>query len=64
MEDVEIELERNLLSSLEMLDQSPEVVELFGELFIKAYKAVKSQEFEDFNKVISSWEREFLLLNV
>jgi len=31
---------------------------------VRAYSAVKSHEFEAFNKVISSWEREHLLLNV
>jgi len=37
---------------------------VLGPSFVRAYKAVKSHEFEAFNKVISSWEREYLLLNV
>jgi len=31
---------------------------------VDAYVGVKKSEFETFNKVISSWEREHLLLNV
>ena len=32
--------------------------------FVQAYTAVKEKEHETFLRVISSWEREFLLLNV
>jgi glutamine synthetase len=42
----------------------PAVCELFGDLFLRAYAAVKLDEFEEFNRVISSWEREHLLLQV
>ena len=31
---------------------------------MRAYDAVKRKEYETFFRVISSWEREFLLLNV
>ena len=48
---------RNLLST-------PALVDMFGDLFLRAYTAVKLDEFEEFNRVISSWEREHLLLNV
>jgi glutamine synthetase len=37
---------------------------IFGDLFLRAYTAVKLDEFEEFNRVISSWEREHLLLQV
>jgi glutamine synthetase len=37
---------------------------VLGARFVQAYSAVKYEEFEAFNKVISSWEREYLLLNV
>jgi len=40
------------------------VRELFGDLFLRAYAAVKLDEYEEFNRVISSWEREHLLLQV
>jgi glutamine synthetase len=35
-----------------------------GEKFVTAYQDVKFEEMQNFRKVISSWEREFLLLNV
>jgi glutamine synthetase len=37
---------------------------LLGERFCRAYISVKRKEYETFFRVISSWEREFLLLNV
>jgi len=37
---------------------------VLGPEIVKAYCAVKREEFEAFNRVISSWEREYLLLNV
>jgi glutamine synthetase len=40
------------------------VVELLGEPFVNAYTVVKQAEYEVFLQVISSWEREHLLLNV
>ena len=60
----EIEVARTLEEGLRNLDNSPEVREVFGELFLRAYAAVKRDEFEEFNRVISSWEREHLLLQV
>ncbi|MEH6606012.1 MAG: glutamine synthetase family protein [Pseudomonadales bacterium] len=60
----EIVISRNLESALQLLDELPEVEAMFGAHFIEGYKAVKSAEFEEFNKVVSAWEREFLLLNV
>lgn len=62
--DEEITVPRSLEEALRSLDEDQELVELIGEEFIVAYRAVKSQEYETFNQVISSWEREFLLLNV
>ncbi len=60
----EIEVARSLEEGLRHLHDSPEVQEVFGELFLGAYAAVKLDEFEEFNQVISSWEREHLLLQV
>jgi glutamine synthetase len=60
----DVEVARSLEESLRNLQNSPQIVEIFGELFLRAYTAVKLDEFEEFNRVISSWEREHLLLNV
>lgn len=59
-----VEVARTLEEGLRNLQSTPELVEIFGELFLRAYSAVKLDEFEEFNRVISSWEREHLLLNV
>ena len=44
--------------------ESKALVDLFGDRFVLAYTAVKDAEYETFAQVISSWEREHLLLNV
>ena len=38
--------------------------DLFGKRFVTTFAAVKRAEFATFMRVISPWEREFLLLNV
>tara|TARA_R110002110_G_scaffold205066_7_gene417251 strand:+ start:406263 stop:407612 length:1350 start_codon:yes stop_codon:yes gene_type:complete len=60
----EVEVARTLEEGLRHLQDSAEINEVFGELFLRAYAAVKLDEFEEFNQVISSWEREHLLLQV
>ena len=57
-------LPRNLEESLRLLNQNEALNEILGAKFISAYNAVKTQELAAFLQVISSWEREFLLLNV
>ncbi|MCU0976154.1 MAG: glutamine synthetase family protein [Steroidobacteraceae bacterium] len=57
-------LPMTLAESLRMLRGCKPLVELFGERFVLAYGAVKENEHETFLRVISSWEREHLLLNV
>ncbi len=59
-----VEVARTLEEGLRDLQETPELTELFGEKFLSAYAAVKLDEFEEFNRVISSWEREHLLLQV
>lgn len=55
---------RTLEEGLRQLSDTPELEAMIGELFMRAYAAVKLDEFEEFNRVISSWEREHLLLQV
>ncbi|SFF98597.1 glutamine synthetase family protein [Neptunomonas qingdaonensis] len=59
-----VELARSLEEGLRLLEDCPELREIMGSRFIDAYIGVKRAEFETFHKVISSWEREYLLLNV
>ncbi len=58
------ELPRSLGEALDGLERCDELKEMLGERFVRAYISVKRKEYETFFRVISSWEREFLLLNV
>jgi glutamine synthetase len=62
--DEEVEVARTLQEGVRKLADTPELEAMIGKLFMSAYTAVKLDEFEEFNRVISSWEREHLLLQV
>jgi len=62
--DDDVVVARTLEEGVRQLNDTPALQELVGELFMRAYAAVKLDEFEEFNRVISSWEREHLLLQV
>ncbi len=57
-------LPRSILDAVQLLESTPELVDVFGEAFVKVYRGVKETEFENFMGVISPWEREYLLLAV
>ena len=57
-------LPRNLEHALNLLLEAEELNEILGKRFVRVYNSVKQKEYETFFRVISSWEREFLLLNV
>ena len=46
------------------MNANKDLARVIGDVFLRAYAAVKLDEFEEFNRVISSWEREHLLLQV
>ena len=50
--------------SLDLLGACAPLQDLIGSRFVEAYIAVKRKEYQTYFRVISSWEREFLLLNV
>jgi len=58
------DLPRSLGEALDELEGCEPLKEMLGPRFVRAYIAVKRKEYETFFRVISSWEREFLLLNV
>jgi len=62
--DLPYSLPRSLEESLRLLRECGPLINLLNERFVLAYTAVKESEYETFLKVISSWEREHLLLNV
>lgn len=53
-----------LEEALAVMSESLAVREYLGETFTNGYIAVKQADLENYRRVISSWEREFLLLTV
>ncbi len=60
----ERELAYGLLEAIEAFRECAPLREALGTHFSDLYVAVKEQEFQEFMRVISPWEREHLLLNV
>jgi len=53
-----------LPDSINQMSKSEPINKTLGELFVKVLTTVKSEEHAAYQSVISSWEREHLLLNV
>ena len=60
----ESNLPRNLEEAVSRLRDCGPLNDLLGDVFVNAYTSVKESEHAAFLHVISSWEREHLLLNV
>lgn len=58
------DLPESQLDSVIELESSKPLASVLGEEFVRIYCAVKRAEHAEFMRVISPWEREFLLLNV
>jgi glutamine synthetase len=50
--------------SLSLLERERALHEILGDRFVRTYSAIKRKEHETYFRVISSWEREYLLLTV
>lgn len=57
-------LPKSLQEALSKLHHCRPLKEILGESFVKLFIEVKNFEYDLFNQVVSSWERENLLLNV
>ncbi|WP_069307511.1 glutamine synthetase family protein [Methylobrevis pamukkalensis] len=57
-------LPRGLLEAVALFEETEELADIFGKSFVHTYRAIKQTEYETFMRVISSWEREYLLLSV
>jgi len=57
-------LARGLHDAMRLLDENEAIQAVLGQSFCALYHAIKSAEADAFLQVISSWEREHLLLNV
>lgn len=62
--DLDYALPRSLDQAMRELEACELLKDVFGHRFVAAYRAIKEREYETFFQVISSWEREYLLLNV
>jgi len=63
-EERNMRLPVTLEAALETMEQSQMLKRFLGNRFPRAYVGVKRAEHENYKRIISSWEREFLLLTV
>lgn len=59
-----VSLPAHLQDALDLLADCTPLQRILGERFVQAFIDVKRLEWRLYNRVISSWEREYLLLNV
>ena len=57
-------LPTGVIEALDLFEADEKMNEILGETFGQVYLAIKSEEYQEFLRVISPWEREHLLLNV
>jgi glutamine synthetase len=63
-QELDFDLPRGLLEAVSLFEECDPLADLFGQTFVSTYAAIKRAEYETFMRVISPWEREYLLLNV
>ncbi len=63
-DEVDGSLPFNLEAALEAMSECTEIREALGNNFVDGYVGTRWAEYEGFKRVISSWEREFLLSTV
>ncbi|MFC3149764.1 glutamine synthetase family protein [Litoribrevibacter euphylliae] len=51
----------NLEAALDAMDECQEIREILGDQFVDGFIGTRRAEYEGFKRVISSWEREYLL---
>ena len=62
--NVNVSLTESIYQSIDTFSRSKEAKEIFGETFIELFSSIKDLEVNAYNKIITAWEREYLLLNV
>lgn len=62
--DAERDIPRSMAQALDALEGCADLAEVMGEEFTYVYKSAKRMEYEEFQEVISPWEREHLLMTV
>lgn len=63
-DDKKSSLPKNIDEAISLFEKDNDLRKLFGQKFIKTISAIRRVEYQAYLKVISSWEREYLLLNV
>ena len=59
-----ISLPSSMNEGLELFNRTKEIKEILGDTFVDLFSSLKELEQNAYNKIITSWEREYLLLNV
>ena len=62
--DKKSSLPKNMEEAISLFENSEDLRKIFDKKFIKTLSAIRRVESKAYLKVISSWEREYLLLNV
>ena len=57
-------LPKNMDESLTLFENDEDIKSIFNEKFVRSIAAIRRVEYQAYLSVISSWEREYLLLNV
>ena len=62
--NVNLSLPETMTIALDLFSRSKEIKEIYGDIFIELFCAIKELEVGEYNKIVTSWEREYLLINV
>ncbi len=62
--NMNVSLSESIYQSIDTFSRSKEAKDIFGETFIELFCSIKDLEVNAYNKIITAWEREYLLLNV
>ena len=63
-DDKKSSLPKNMEEAISLFEKDEQISEVFNQKFVRTIAAIRRVEYQAYLKVISSWEREFLLLNV
>lgn len=62
--DLPFSLHRGLYAAIDAFRQSQAMQKTLGEPFVTLYSSLKQKEYEDFEELVTPWEREVLMFNV
>ena len=62
--NVNLSLPESMTIALDLFSRSKEIKEIYGDVFVELFRAIKELEVGEYNKIVTAWEREYLLINV